>query len=1696
MKQVYARKLLKGWLALWLGWVCTAQAQLPDTRSWITYNQPYLKILVAQNGIYRITRDELVQAGMPSATNPQNWQLFRRGQEQALYVPNGGEFLEFYGQINDGQLDTYLYDAPEDQLQAYFSLFSDTAVYYLKWQGSIGQRMPSLNLTPAVPAEAYHLAELVPVYRGGEYADGVGAEYTGGANFYSSTYDAGEGWVSPRIQASSATSLTDRTIGNITNIYTSASEPIQLELNIVGRNFSNPQRVVIAAGPTTSTLQPLETAEFPQNEPYKNTYTLPLSSVGTDGSVTLRLTPQGGSNVSYAYARVTFPQQLRWSGGRMQVLNLKPNAGGLSRVELAGASATLQVYDITDPNRVRRLTSTFNEISQVLSFGVNNTEAGRRILINDASQQTPVPTLRPVTFRNLDLSSDYLMVSHPQLRLATGDVADPVEALAAHRRTAEGGGYKALVMNIEEVFDQFSYGEETPLAIRNMARVFYQPEIEKYLFLVGKGLTNNYKNTGAYRTSHFIPTYGVPASDVLFTAGLGDMDPHVPAMAVGRLAARTAQQVYNYYQKIVQHDQAGYTALWRKRAIHLSGGSTKSELATFRNFIENYADIIEQPYFGADVVLKSKRTDNTIDTVNIVPEVNEGVSVITAFGHSSTSGTDVDFGYVSSPVQGFANEGKYPLIVMNGCSSGNIFSTNNQTISEDWILTPKKGGIAFMAHGYLGLPSQLNRHTLLLYETLFADSAFWGAPVGRAHQETIHRFVENDNNLSIFDLGMIQQYALHGDPAVRTFAPGAPDYAITDASLSLRAFDEPLITAASDSFQLCVVVKNFGKVQVDSFAVSVRREVANQQLELPWQQFPATWRQDTLCITIYNDGEGTQYTGTNRFEVKIDAGDSIAELNELNNTAVLERFVPAGSVTALFPREFGVSGGDTLQLVALSAAVLSQERGFLFELDTTQQFNSALLKRSEMVRGVRTATWSTPVPSVADSTVFYWRVRYAEIVDPQDSLWNTSSFTWIPDGPDGWAQRHYYQWQRDARSQIDLNATTRNWEFQQVSSQVEVRAIGGSGASRKANTQLFINGAPQLFLNPSVGSDPTGCTYNNTLLAVAFDGSSLLPYQVAFEPYYDYNDAGCGINPRFIYGFTQINGFYTSIQKELINYLDTIPEGDYVLLFNNGGLKYNGTGAAFTPAVQAKLREIGVDPVKFAALQNGDPWICLGRKGAAPGEALEVYANPDSTLEGQPIPTGEQQISLVHQLMGQYEEGTITSRRIGPALSWATLQHQVVRADTSDRYQLSLYGTTLAGTSAVLENDVTTANFSLTSVDAQQYPYLYLQMKVRDQARQTPPQLKHWQVFYTAAPEGILLAGLRGETVTSIPDKQQGERFSVPFTFENISSQDFADSLSVEIRLTELRNNEIETIRQKVRPVAAGDTVLLYVPINTLDRLGENRLEVQVNLYDQQPEQYYENNAIELTFDVIGDETNPILDVAFDGRRIMDGDIVSPTPVISVSLKDENLNQIRQNPEGITLFLRTPENQSQGDVGFVPIDLNDPGLTWQPADEKNNFRLSYRPEEKFGDGTYTLRVQASDLSGNPSGRNGYEINFEVINASTITHFYPYPNPFTTQTRFVFTLTGSEIPDDLKIQIMTVSGKVVREIFKEELGNLHIGHNLTDFAWDGTDTYGDRLANGLYLYRVILKHSGETFQHNEMDSGRGFKQDYGKLYILR
>ena len=107
--------------------------QAQSAEAWINYSQQYFKIPVAKDALYKLTFDDLANAGFPVNTDPRTIQLFHRGVEQAIIVQgesdgvlSSGDFIEFYGKKNDGTLDANLYKPSSLQPHPYYNLYSDT----------------------------------------------------------------------------------------------------------------------------------------------------------------------------------------------------------------------------------------------------------------------------------------------------------------------------------------------------------------------------------------------------------------------------------------------------------------------------------------------------------------------------------------------------------------------------------------------------------------------------------------------------------------------------------------------------------------------------------------------------------------------------------------------------------------------------------------------------------------------------------------------------------------------------------------------------------------------------------------------------------------------------------------------------------------------------------------------------------------------------------------------------------------------------------------------------------------------------------------------------------------------------------------------------------------------------------------------------------------------------------------------------------------------------------------------------------------------------------------------------------------------------------------------------------------------------------------------------------------------------------
>ena len=1654
---------------------------------WINFNQNYYKVQTAADGIYRLTFNDLVDAGVPvGSILASRYQIFHRGLEQAIFVQSqsgtplqAGDYLEFYGQRNDGTLDADLYMPSQAQPHTFYNLNSDTTAYFITWSttGINGQRMDFVDLfnVGGLPPEDYHDQEQLSLFTS-DYSQG--RIYTQGSDLAEtvlSQFDFGEGWTGTRIQKGN---FLDFTLTGITQTFAGGPTP-QLEVLLAGRN-NRPHNLEILVGPSVASLRSLGTSEFEFYNTQIILNDINFSDVSAGGDMTVRVTVNGfptitADAVSVSYIRLIFPQQFDITGLTDQVFNLPVNPGGTSFVQIPNAPASPDIYDISDPNQPIRYGYTTS--GGVIDLVVPNTNNPRQVLVNGSGFISPA--IKKVNFKKITPKDyDYLVVSHLELRQSAGQIQDPVQAYVDYRASEQGGNYKVLIMDMGELYDQFSYGEITPLAIRRFARFMLTGGNAQYLFLIGKSLTvnNDFHRSDPTTASikDLVPTAGFPGSDIQLTAGL-DGTVYEPAIPTGRIIAQTPDDVVAYLNKVVEHEAVPFDDLWRKRLLHLSGGLTSAELVRFKGYVDGFKQVAEADFLGGQVTTIGKEGNSNSELVNVTDVVNEGVSLITFYGHSAVNITDIEIGDVSDPTLGYNNKGKYTSILVNGCNAGNIFSTAS-SFGENWILTPDLGAVTYLAHSATGFESALRNYSDVLYATGFGDKAFIHKGIWDIQKETSVRFLGSGDPSEI-NISQVQQVVLQWDPAVTWFGADKPDYEINDANVFAESFDGSKVTILSDSFNLNLIVRNFGRTDLDSIQVSVRRIFAdNSTTVLDTMIFAPVKFQDTLSFTIFNDNQ--QGIEINRFEVSLDADNLIDELNENNNFGIFSILIPSSGTINLFPIDFSIAKKQPVELLAQSSDLLSESRDYLFELDTTKNFNSSFKKQTTVNAQVLTS-WQVNLLSdvtANDGTVYYWRTKFAQPQEQEDTSWTESSFTYIKDSPRGWSQSHFQQFESNEVTGIEIDSISRKWMFEENSISVEVTTRGVNHPnSDPVNAQVTLDGQNYIVSSPS-----DRVCRDNTINLVAFDKASTVPYAVISNGGFDVLDPQrCGITPQIVNNFT--NDEVQGGSDLLSQYIDSVPDGDFVLLFTIGEVTFNSWPAN----VLSKLGEIGASSSVTNGLSDGHPYILLGKKGDSPGDALA-----EVTASG--TPKKEKKVTLTASVDGRFTDGRIVSTRIGPARKWVEFNRKFSAKQSSDQNKIRIFGQDLFGNKQELFDNVSGSSLDLSSIDPAAYPFLQLQFETQDPTNLTPTKIKSWMVLYKGVPEGILLRpNKEGDNADQVK-KAEGTVFETDFLFQNISTRDFKDSIKVEYSLFNKNQRSFENGDFNIVGVKSGESQEFSIPLNTLDQVGFNDLTVNVNP-QLLIEQTFINNIINIPnyLEVIADDTHPILDVTFDGRYILDGDIVSPSPLIAIKLKDENEVLFKKDTLGVDIFMKQP----CGTCLLEKINFSSTDVTWFPADEKNDFVVEYNPKN-LGDGIYTLQAQAVDATGNPSGTKPYTIRFEVVNESKITHFYPYPNPFSTSTRFVFTLTGSEIPDEIKIQIMTVSGKVVREITQEELGVIRIGNNITDYAWDGRDEYGDQLANGVYLYRVFVSSAGKPIDHRNTSADKAFKKGFGKLYLLR
>ncbi|MCF7885398.1 MAG: T9SS type A sorting domain-containing protein, partial [Candidatus Marinimicrobia bacterium] len=203
------------------------------------------------------------------------------------------------------------------------------------------------------------------------------------------------------------------------------------------------------------------------------------------------------------------------------------------------------------------------------------------------------------------------------------------------------------------------------------------------------------------------------------------------------------------------------------------------------------------------------------------------------------------------------------------------------------------------------------------------------------------------------------------------------------------------------------------------------------------------------------------------------------------------------------------------------------------------------------------------------------------------------------------------------------------------------------------------------------------------------------------------------------------------------------------------------------------------------------------------------------------------------------------------------------------------------------------------------------------------------------------------------------------------------------------------------------------------------------------------------------DNTDPYIELNIDGKQIYDGSYISEQP--SISIIGEDKNGVNMTNNGLQVFLDSN-----------PVDFNKFNIPDTIANG-NYVTAQFRPELTCGN--HNLKVELVDAAGNKGVKI---IEFIISDDLKLKDYGNFPNPFKTQTTFIYELTRRV--DILQIKIYTVAGRHIKTI--DNKSHFNSGEDLRnsgyhEVTWDGLDKYGNFLANGVYFYKIYIKKDDKT-----------------------
>lgn len=632
-----------------------------------------VKIGINRAGWYRLSQAELLAAGLPGSANPRLLQLFVDGVQVPMIVT--GEL--------DGKFD------PGDAVE-FYGLPLDTPwtadrIYWLYEGRESGKRINKNALSGGSEAPPNYLATVERAERGVYFSNLRNGD---AENFFGAVVR----------NTSTEQPLT------LTAVDTGSGGQSTLEIALQGVTVQ-PHRVVVGLNGSAVT-----TLDFFGKELGTASVQIANNLIKEGHNVVTLQGEIGASDLSLvAYVRLTYARKYVADGNRLFM-----TAPGNTKVSISGfATNDIRIFDVTDANTTTELEGTVSggngNFKVDVTTGVGNTRT--LIALSGNAAQSPTFTKTNATSKLASFAGrgNLFVITHSSLN-------DAIRPLLDQRRSE---GWRIILADVEDVYDEYSFGHKTPYAIREwLSAMSRKSRGLNYLLLAGDG-SYDPRNYLGFGNSDLVPSKSVDtasaetASDEWFADFDGD---GVAEMAVGRLPARIPAEASRMVSKILTWDRT-------------TSGQTATLVSDFNdtfNFLgtSNLIKSILPPSTAVDMIIEGETQDAR---ARLLESLHKGPKLVNYAGHGSI---DLWRGNIltSADAAALTNSNRFSVYLIMTCLNGYYQSPSLDSLAESLVKSPGGAAAVWASSGFT-VPTDQEQLDAAMVSALYERA---GITLGRA----------------------------------------------------------------------------------------------------------------------------------------------------------------------------------------------------------------------------------------------------------------------------------------------------------------------------------------------------------------------------------------------------------------------------------------------------------------------------------------------------------------------------------------------------------------------------------------------------------------------------------------------------------------------------------------------------------------------------------------------------------------------------------------------------------------------------------------------------------------------------------------------------------------------------------------------------------------------------------------------------